>query len=93
MLSKLKIKNFRNFKDWYDVDFSSSSNYEFSTEAVNDGIVRHGIIYGKNGSGKSNLGLAILDIISHIQDAKQITSLRDNYTNADSDSNIAEFKY
>lgn len=93
MLVKLSIKNFRNFEDWFEVDLRSSRSYEFNSHAVQDDIVKHGVIYGVNGGGKSNLGLALLDITAHLTDNTPSGGLRFNYLNANSISKLAEFRY
>ena len=94
MLISVAVKNFRNFSDWYRFSLESENSYDFNKENVIDGIVNTSIIYGKNGSGKSNLGLAILDLTSHINDIHLTSSLDQNYLNANIDENgIAEFSY
>ena len=94
MLKKISVRGFRNFKNWYVFDLETKKNYEFNTESIKDGIVKNSIIYGLNGSGKSNLGLAILDLTCHINDIPVMPSLNLNYFNGDSKkSSIAEFKY
>lgn len=94
MLKKFRVRNFRNFKDWFEFDFATSKNYEFSTISVDNQTVKHGLIYGKNGCGKSNLGIAITDITSHLIDnINVIPSLSENYLNADSYEDLAEFSY
>lgn len=94
MLTKFKVKNFRNFNDWFEFSFKTTKNYEFNNFAVENQILKHGIIYGKNGCGKSNLGLAMLDLTSHINDdIAQLSGLSGNYLNGDSSSEIAEFIY
>ncbi len=93
MLAKLSVKNFRNFNDWFEIDLRTEKSYEFSTQAIRDNKVNHGVIYGKNGHGKSNLGLALLDITCHLTDTTVISSLKVNYLNALSESKLAEFKY
>lgn len=96
MLVKVAIKNFRNFEEWFEFDLQTSKNYEFNAFAVNKNIVKHAMIYGQNGGGKSNLGLAILDITCHLNDmvnASTFSGLNGNYLNANSGSDLAEFKY
>jgi AAA15 family ATPase/GTPase len=51
------------------------------------------LIYGYNGVGKSNLGLAIMDIIIHLTDKERTPLLNKNYRNAETDSDIVEFIY
>lgn len=91
MLRKFSVKNFRNFSDWLVFDLSSQQ-YDFNENAVSNGIVRHAMIYGPNGGGKSNLGLAMVDPVMHLLDSiSYIPSLDNNYINGGSHSPIAEF--
>lgn len=66
MLTKFAVSNYRGFKDRIELDLSRPANYGFNTFAVKDGVVKDGIIYGENGSGKSNLSLAVFDIANHL---------------------------
>ncbi|ARU57912.1 SMC domain-containing protein [Oleiphilus messinensis] len=93
MLLKFEVKNFRNFKEWFCLDLTKSKQYGFNSEALQDGVINHAIIYGVNGGGKSNLGLALVDITSHLTDTKRSRSLQSNYLNASSGDVLAEFKY
>jgi len=92
MLKKFAVKNFKNFKDWFEFDFTDTKNYAFNEECVQDDIVTKGLIYGPNGCGKSNLGHAILDIKNHLTDNK-IDDVYNNCLNAVSGSELAEFVY
>jgi AAA15 family ATPase/GTPase len=93
MLSKFEVKNFKNFKGTFVLNLLETKSYEFNTECVKNGVANNILIYGPNGIGKSNLGLAIFDIISHLTDKERKIDLYRNYLNAESDSEIAEFKY
>ena len=62
MLKKFSVKGYRNFKETITLDLSKKGKYDFQKELIQNGIVNKGIIYGKNGSGKSNLGRALFDI-------------------------------
>tara|TARA_R110000737_G_scaffold353249_1_gene403560 strand:+ start:5633 stop:6760 length:1128 start_codon:yes stop_codon:yes gene_type:complete len=94
MLTNFKVRNFRNFDDWYTFNLKTSKNYEFNSTAISNDNVLHSIIYGKNGCGKSNLGLALLDLSCHLNDNNILASLRSNYLNANSEpDDIAEFEY
>jgi AAA15 family ATPase/GTPase len=93
MICKFAVKNFTGFKDWMDIDLSDIKNYEFNPECLLDGIVNKAIIYGYNGVGKSNFGLAMFDIVSNLTDKERSVRKYQNYINADSDSDIAEFSY
>ena len=71
MLLEFHVKNFKNFKDELILDLSRTNNYEFSEEAVQDGVVKTALIYGENASGKTNLGYAIFDLILHLTDKEK----------------------
>lgn len=91
MLRKFSVRNFRNFADWLCFDLTSQQ-YEFNENAVSEGVVRHAMIYGPNGGGKSNLGLAMVDPVLHLVDSPSyFPSLDNNYLNGSSGLPIAEF--
>ena len=50
------------------MDFSDIEDDDFSCEAIKHKIVNKAIVYGFNGSGKSNFGLAIMDIVVQLTD-------------------------
>ena len=58
MLTKFAVTNYRGFKDRIEWDLSHPSNYEFNPHVIKDGVVKNGIVYGPNGSGKTNFSLA-----------------------------------
>ena len=72
MLTRFSVENFKSFSDKLEFDLEKTGNYEFNSEAIKDGVVNKGIIYGFNGCGKSSLGLAILDIVAHMTDKQCI---------------------
>ena len=93
MLTRFKVSNFKCFKDEFVFDLSSTNGYTFNAECIKHGIVNNAMIYGYNGSGKSNLGWAIFDIIEHLTDKSRLEFPYKHYTNAFSDSAVAEFSY
>jgi AAA15 family ATPase/GTPase len=93
MLYKLSVKNFKGFKDWLTLDLSKVKNYEFNPECIQNYTINKGIIYGHNGVGKSNLGLAVMDIVQHLTDKNKKSELYENYLNGDSSEDVAEFFY
>ena len=94
MLTKFEVTNFKNFDKKLTLDFTDTNAYEFNQECVIKGIVNKALIYGHNGTGKSNLGFAIFDLISHLTD-KESSALEYilHYSNASNSSKIVEFKY
>ena len=99
MLEKFTVSNYKNFKDPITLDFSEVRDYKFNTECVNDGLITKFIIYGKNASGKSNLGYALFDIVGVLTDNRVPTSKQGLFfsrsnLNADSDfDTVSTFSY
>ena len=99
MLRRFSVQNFKNFRDRTTIDFTDSKRYEFNESLIKDGVISKAIIYGKNGSGKTNLGLAIFDIESVLLD-KGITKQllfpfgdQGEYVNAYKLKQEVEFEY
>lgn len=95
MLHKFAVKNFRNFADWLTFDMTSQQ-YAFNDNAVKNGIIEHGMIYGPNGGGKSNLGLAMVDPVLHLIDSSHNhpnLNLENNYLNGGVGVELAEFVF
>lgn len=93
MLAKFAVKNFRGFTDRIELDLTRHSNYSFNAFAIKDGIIKNGIIYGPNGSGKTNFGLAIFDIVNHLSQKWKKQDYYVNFTFAGSQDLIVDFEY
>ena len=93
MLKSLTVSNFKAFKEPVTIDFSTTGNYTFNTEAVKDGIVKTAVMYGKNASGKSSLGLAIFDIVGTLTDNYISKENYANYENRYSNDMVISFEY
>lgn len=93
MLKKFSVENFKGFQDKITLDIGSPSNYSFNSEIVENGCVTKGIIYGINSCGKSNLGLAIFDIITHLTEKQKFIQSYDFYLNMSGRKSFAEFEY
>ena len=93
MLKRFSVENFKGFRDKITLDIGSPSNYEFNAKVIENGCITKGIIYGINGSGKSNLGLAIFDIIIHLTEKEKLYQSYDCYLNMDNMKNFANFEY
>ena len=66
MLKRFSVCNYKNFKDKLEIRFDNVSGYKFSEDCINNGLISKMIIYGKNATGKTNLGTAITDIFDLI---------------------------
>jgi AAA15 family ATPase/GTPase len=93
MLKKFKVSNFKSFENEIVFDLSETNNYEFNANCIKNNIVNNALVYGYNGVGKSNLGLAIFDIIEHLTDKNRDESRYKYFLNANNNLNNAEFYY
>lgn len=93
MLKRFKVSNFKSFNQDFDFDLSDSSGYAFNKECIQNGIINSALIYGHNGVGKSNLGLALFDIIGHLTDKNINENLYSPYLNAYNNEVVASFVY
>ena len=79
MLKLFEVKGFKNFKNTITLDFSKVRDYKFNPECISNGLLGKTIVYGKNSVGKTNLGLAMFDIVSHLTSNQIDNDLYDNY--------------
>ena len=93
MLTKFSVSNFKGFNTEFTFNLQDTNGYAFNKESIKNGIVNNALVYGHNGVGKSNLGLAIFDIIKHLSDAETVDSQYSYYLNALNDSETADFHY
>ena len=71
MLKRFSVTNFKNFGSKAELILDQPSDYDFNEDIIQDDCVSKGIFYGINGSGKSNLALALFDIILHLTDKEK----------------------
>ena len=91
MLKKFELRNYKNFANDVVIDFQDTAGYQFSADCITDGLISKMLIYGRNATGKTNLGKALMNI----------TSILDGYgfwgdgifLNADSKEDYARFSY
>ena len=95
MLTRFQVENFKNFKNKLVLDLTKQYSYEFNTEALSEenNCISKAIIYGPSGSGKSNLGLAIMDIVTHLTDTNILVDQYSLYSNLDNAKKRVTFKY
>ena len=92
MLKSFSVSNFKQFKN-VSIDFTDVRDYKFSNECIKDGFIKNAVIYGKNSSGKTNFGLAIMDIVNHLTDKEKLLPLYVYFTNADNMTEPARFTF
>lgn len=93
MLKKFQVENYRGFKDTLSWDLSDTRDYGFRKNLVENKIAKKSVIYGKNGSGKSSLCTAVVDITSHLLDAEKDDVPQHLYTYVGNDTKFATFTY
>lgn len=93
MLCKFTVRNFKCFEKDLVFDLKSG-DYQFNKEIVKTNVVKNAFIYGINASGKTNLGLALFDIVFHLTDYdRNMNNNYINYLNLNSKEKEAYFKY
>ena len=93
MLKLFEVTGFKNFKETVRMDFSDVRDYKFNSHCVTDNLISKAIIYGKNAVGKSNFGLALFDVVSHLSSKNVSPNMYDYYLNAANLKDYAEFRY
>ena len=92
MLKRFTVKNYKNFQKEVCLDFEKTAGYQFSTDCITDGLISKMMIYGKNATGKTNLGRAVMDIRAMLSDALP-NAETETFLNADSEEDAATFSY
>lgn len=94
MIEKFTVYNYKGFNEELVLDLSKTRDYAFNSHLVKNGLVNKGVIYGKNGTGKSNLGFALYDLTTHLTDKKKPSEIfTTNYLNLDNEDKVAIFIY
>ncbi len=93
MLTKFAVTNYRGFAERIEWDLSNPANYEFNKHVIKDGVIKNGIIYGPNGSGKTNFSLALFDIEYHLSYKWKKIDYYNNFIYAGDNTGIVKFEY
>lgn len=92
MLKKFTVENFKNFNESLTIDFDNVGGYHFNTSCIcKDKYIGKMLIYGRNGTGKTNLCDAIIDIA--ISPSNIFRNELSSFLNADSENDLAKFSY
>lgn len=92
MLKQFSVRNFKNFSDTIALDLRSG-RYTLNKGNDNNGILKNAIIYGYNACGKSNLALALFDIVASVTDTWFGASKYLDYQNVHHQNTPAESSY
>ena len=93
MLKKFQVENYKGFKDTLLWDLSDTRDYGFCKNLVENKIAKKSVIFGKNGSDKSSLCTAVVDITAHLLDAEKDSIPPHLYTYVGNDREFAIFTY
>ncbi len=88
MLKKFQVENYRGFKDALLWDLSDTRDYGFRKNLVDNKIAKKSVVFGKNGSGKSSLCTAVVDITAHLLDAEKDNILPHLFTYVGNEKNM-----
>lgn len=91
MLKTFKLRNYKNFKNDISINFQDIAGYQFSTDCISGGMISKMLIYGRNATGKTNLGNALMDITTTLFPARYMND--DIFLNADATEDYASFSY
>lgn len=92
MLKKFTLRNYKNFRNKIEMDFNNVAGYQFSADCISKGMLAKILVYGRNATGKTNLGRALMDIRSTMFGGRRLEEAG-VFLNADSPEDSAEFFY
>lgn len=93
MLKLFEVVGFKNFEEKLTFNFTNVRDYKFGSNCISNGFLSKMVVYGRNASGKSNLGLALFDIVSHLTTNNVTPGLYDYYVNINNKTNDVSFHY
>ncbi len=91
MIKQFIVENYKNFGAPLVIDFDTIGGYQFNKECLYENFIGKMLIYGRNGTGKTNLGYAIMDIA--LAPGLLIRNDNSNFLNADTENDFASFSY
>ncbi len=94
MLKRFKVTNYRGFKQplCWDLGYFCEE-YDYNQYAIENGIIKSGMIYGRNSSGKTSLSLAVFDIVNHLSQTWKKPDYYSNFAYVGNPDQPVEFEY
>lgn len=93
MLKRFSVEYFRGFSSKITFDLTAR-DYSFNAHLIKNGLVNKGLIYGPNGIGKTNLGVALFDVARHLSDNQRLPpQYVSEFTNLDHPNSPVSFLY
>lgn len=94
MLKRFKVTNYRGFKQplCWELGYYNE-DYKHNQWAIKDGVIKSGMIYGRNSSGKTSLSLAVFDIVNHLSQTWKKPDYYYNFAYVGNPSAEVEFEY
>lgn len=95
MLRRFAVENYRNFEGRTELNLTAVHNYSFNSQCINEDLIDKAVLLGTNGSGKTNLGFAIFDIVMTLTDnaVHPMQADQGSFLNGDSGKKYAVFEY
>lgn len=95
MLTRFSVANYKNFKEPIEWILDRPGKYQHNSNCLIQKVVGKAILYGKNGTGKSNLGKAMLDVKNVLlaDQAENGFDFGQLFLHSDSDQPFAQFRY
>lgn len=91
MIKRFAVKNYKNFKNEIELDFSKVGSYRFSTNCLYNNLIAKLLIYGRNATGKTNFVNAISDVKQLIWEAGKVDETP--ILNAESNQTTVDYSY
>ncbi len=95
MLARFSVEGFKGFDKKIELDLQNHNDYQFNNNMIKNDLINKVLIYGKNGSGKTNIGYALFDLVFHLtdKDRNMQRKVMNSYLNLNNLHKYAEFCY
>lgn len=93
MLKSFSVCNYKRFESTVNIDFGKVGGYQFNTDCIYEDTLAKCILYGRNATGKTCFGLAIMDICDVLSTSNYYYIRESRILNSNSDEKYASFEY